>query len=59
MPKKNILAELPQELKRIKNITLDKKYFGAMAVKIEERSNLALFLREGRLRLRRRERICF
>ena len=43
MPKKNILAELPQELKRIKNITLDKKYFGAIAVKIEERSNLALF----------------
>ena len=43
IPKGKILAELPQELKRIKNIAFDKKYFGAIAVKIEERRNSALF----------------
>ena len=43
IPKRNILAELPREIKRIKNIALDKKYFGAIAVKIEERSNAALY----------------
>ena len=45
IPKGKILAELPQELKRIKNIAFDKKYFGAIAVKIEERRNSALFAR--------------
>ena len=34
---------MPQKFKRIKNITLDKKYFGAIAVKIEERNNAALY----------------
>lgn len=43
IPKRKILAEIPQELKRIKNISIDKKYFGAIAVKIEERNNSALF----------------
>ena len=43
IPKRNILAELPQEIKRIKNITLEKKYFNAIAVKIEERNNAAIF----------------
>ena len=43
IPKKKILAEMPQKFKRIKNITLDKKYFGAIAVKLEERSNAALY----------------
>jgi len=43
IPKDKILTELPENFKRIKNITLDKKYFGAIAVKIEERSNAALF----------------
>ena len=43
MPQGKILTELPQELKRIKNITLDKKYFGAIAVKIEERNNSAIY----------------
>ena len=43
IPKRNILAELPREIKRIKNITLDKKYFGAIAVKLEERNNAVLF----------------
>jgi len=43
IPKDNILAEMPEEFKRIKNITLDKKYFGAIAVKLEERSNAVLF----------------
>ena len=43
IPKGKILAEIPQEFKRIKNISIDKKYFGAIAVKIEERSNSALY----------------
>ena len=43
IPKRNILAELPREIKRIKNIALDKKYFGAIAVRIEERNNAALY----------------
>lgn len=43
IPKGKILAETLQEFKRIKNITLEKKYFGAIAVKIEERNNSALF----------------
>ena len=43
IPKGKILAELPQEIKRIKNITLDKRYFRTIAVKIEERSNAALY----------------
>ena len=43
IPKRKILAELPQEIKRIKNIALEKKYFGTIAVKIEERSNSALY----------------
>lgn len=43
IPKGKILAELPKELKRIKNISIEKKYFGAIAVKIEERNNAALF----------------
>lgn len=43
IPKEEILTVLPQEIKRIKNITIDKEYFGVVAVKIEERSNAALF----------------
>jgi len=43
IPKDKILAELPEEFKRIKKISLDKKYFGAIAVKLEERSNAVLF----------------
>jgi len=43
IPKDKILAELPEEFKRIKKISLDKKYFGAIAVKIDERSNAVLF----------------
>lgn len=43
MPKGKSLTMLPQEFKRIKNINIDKKYFSAIAVKIEERSNSALF----------------
>ena len=43
IPKGKILAEIPQELKRIKNISIEKKYFSAIAVKIEERSNAALY----------------
>lgn len=43
IPKSKILAVLPQEFKRIKSITLYKKYFSAIAVKIEERSNAALY----------------
>ncbi len=43
MPKEKILAELTEEFKRIKKISLDKKYFGAIAVKIEERKNAVLF----------------
>ena len=43
MSKDKILAELPENFKRIKNISLDKKYFGTIAVKIEERNNKALF----------------
>ena len=34
---------MPREIKRIKNIALDKKYFGAIAVRIEERNNAALY----------------
>ena len=43
IPKDKILAELPEEFKRIKKISLDKKYFGAIAVKLEERNNAVLF----------------
>ena len=43
IPKDKILAELPEEFKRIKKISLDKKYFSAIAVKIEERNNAVLF----------------
>ena len=43
IPKGNILAELPEEFKRIKKISLDKKYFSAIVVKIEERNNAAIF----------------
>ena len=43
IPKDKILAELPEEFKRIKKISLDKKYFGAIAVKIEERNNAVLY----------------
>jgi len=43
IPKDKILAELPEEFKRIKKISLDKKYFGAVAVKIDERNNAVLF----------------
>src|SRR3989338_8591651 len=43
MSKDKILAELPENFKRIKNISLDKKYFGTIAVKIEERNNAVLF----------------
>ena len=43
IPKSKILGETPQEIRRIKNITLEKKYFGAIALKIEERSNSALY----------------
>jgi len=43
IPKDKILAELPENFKRIKKISLDKKYFGAIAVKIEERNNAVLF----------------
>ena len=43
IPKNKILAETPAKFRRIKNITLDKKYFGGIAVKIEERSNAALY----------------
>jgi len=43
MPKEKILAELPEDFKRIKKISLDKKYFGAIAIKIEERNNAVLF----------------
>ena len=43
IPKDKILAELTEEFKRIKKISLDKKYFGVIAVKIEERSNAVLF----------------
>ena len=43
IPKDKILAELPEEFKRIKKISLDKKYFSAIAVKLEERSNAVLF----------------
>ena len=43
IPKDKILAELTEEFKRIKKISLDKKYFGAIAVKLEERSNAVLF----------------
>src|SRR3990172_9903911 len=39
----DLLAELTEEFKRIKKISLDKKYFGVIAVKIEERSNAVLF----------------
>ena len=46
IPKGKILTETPQELKRIKNIALEKKYFGAIAVKIEERRNSALYCEE-------------
>ena len=34
---------MPREIKRKKNIALDKKYFGAIAVRIEERNNAALY----------------
>ena len=43
IPQNNILAELSEKFKRIKKISLDKKYFSAIAVKIEERSNAVLF----------------
>src|SRR3989344_9069898 len=43
IPKDKILTELPKEFKRIKKISLDKKYFGAVAVKLEERNNAVLF----------------
>src|SRR3989344_1290398 len=43
IPKDKILTELPEEFKRIKKISLDKKYFGAIAVKIEERNNAVLY----------------
>ena len=43
IPQDKILAELPVEFRRIKKIFLEKKYFGAIAVKIEERSNAALY----------------
>src|SRR3989338_7315150 len=43
MPKDKISAELPENFKRIKKISLDKKYFGAIAVKIDERNNAVLF----------------
>src|SRR3989338_6529053 len=43
IPKDKILAELPKEFKRIKKISLDRKYFGAVAVKLEERNNAVLF----------------
>ena len=43
IPKDKISAELPENFKRIKKISLDKKYFGAIAVKIDERNNAVLF----------------
>lgn len=43
IPKREILAELPQEFKRIKNISIDKKYFDTIAVKTEERINTAIY----------------
>jgi len=43
IPKDKILAEMPEEFKRIKKISLDKKYFGVIVLKIEERSNAVLF----------------
>lgn len=46
VPERKILTELPKEFKRIKNISVEKKYFGAIAVKIEERSNTAIFCEE-------------
>ena len=46
IPKDKILTELPEEFKRIKNITLGKKYFGAIAVKLEERNNAVLFCKK-------------
>ena len=43
IPKNKILTKLTEEFKRIKKISLDKKYFSAIAVKLEERSNAVLF----------------
>ena len=43
IPKDKILTELTEDFKRIKNISLDKKYFGGIAIKIEERNNAVLF----------------
>ena len=43
IPKDKILTELPEEFKRIKKMSLDKKYFGGIVLKIDERSNAVLF----------------
>ena len=46
IPKDKILAELPEEFKRIKKITLDKKYFSRIVIKLEERNNAVLFCKK-------------
>lgn len=43
MPKNKILVEIPDEFNRIKKITLDKKFFNGIAVKLEERNNAMLY----------------
>ena len=46
IPKAKILTELPEEFKRIKKITLDKKYFDTVIIKLEERYNSVLFCKK-------------
>ena len=43
IPKNKILAELPAEFKRIKKISLAKKYFNGITATIEERNNSVLY----------------
>lgn len=46
IPKDEILAELPEEFKRIKKIIIDKKYFDTLVIKLEERDNPVLFCKK-------------